>query len=61
MDLSADAILLGLSLMQDGGVSAARLAGLFRAVAAGGVPDQLVALEEKVLAESPDLADTVTR
>lgn len=61
MDLSADAILLGLGLMEQGGLSAARIAALLRAVAVGSVPDQLVALEERVLAESPDLAAAVTR
>ncbi len=61
MNLSADAILLGLDLMKEGAVPPARLADLLRAVSAGGVPDQIVALEERVLAAAPDLAAVVTR
>lgn len=61
MRLSADAILLGLRLLDDGALSGARLAEHLRAVAAGPGPDQLVALEERVLSESPDLADALAR
>ena len=61
MNLSADAIMLGLDLMKEGGIPPGRLAELFRAVSASGVPDQVVALEERVLARAPDLASLVAR
>ena len=61
MKLSADAILFGLRLMDLGVVSAAELAEHFRAVGQGSVPDQVVALEERVLSRSPDRAEVVSR
>jgi len=59
MRLSPDAILLGLRLMDRGALSGVALAGHLRAAASGGVPDQLVALEERLLSARPELADAV--
>ncbi|MHC4591679.1 MAG: serine/threonine-protein kinase [Planctomycetota bacterium] len=61
MNLSADAISLGVRLMAAGHVPPAELAEHFRAVAAGSAPDQLVALQERILARNPGMADVLAR
>jgi len=61
MELSPDAILLGLDLTRYGRIPARRMAALLRELAAAGVPDQVVALEESILSEFPDRAEVVAR
>ncbi len=61
MYLAPDAIMFGLRVMAEGRIPPAELAEHLRAVAAGGVPDQLVALEERLLEQSPHLARAVAR
>ncbi|MHC4591771.1 MAG: serine/threonine-protein kinase [Planctomycetota bacterium] len=61
MNLSADAISLGLRLMAAGHVPPTQLAEHLRAVAAGSAPDHLVALQERILAGNPGMADVLAR
>jgi serine/threonine protein kinase len=61
MKLSADAILFALRLMEEAPITGAELAEHLRTVGRGTVPDQLVALEECVLARSPRLTEQVSR
>jgi len=58
MNLSADAILFGLSLLEREEIGPGELAEHLRAVAAGDVPDHLVALEERVVERHPTLAES---
>ncbi len=56
MGCSADAILLGLRLVEQGHLSPREAAEHLRAVIAGDVPDHLVALEERILTRRPELS-----
>ncbi|MFO7957845.1 MAG: serine/threonine-protein kinase [Candidatus Brocadiia bacterium] len=60
MNLSADAILFGLSLLERREIGAGELADHMRAVAGGDVPDHLVALEERVVEGHPRLGESGT-
>jgi serine/threonine protein kinase len=60
VNLSADAILLGLRLMEARSLDAAELAGHLRAVGQSEA-DQLVALEERVIGQDPTRAELVSR
>jgi len=60
MDLSPDAVLFALRVLEQGFVSPGLVAELLRETAAGNVPDQTIALQEKLLARHPSLADRVT-
>ena len=57
MSVSADALLFGLRLLERKAVSPRELAGHLRAVASGEAPDDLVALEERVMAAHPGVAE----
>ncbi len=61
MRVSPDAVLFGLRLLGEGALDPAELAAELRAVAAGDVPDQLVALEERLLARHRGLEEAVSR
>ncbi len=56
MSVSADALLFGLRLLDEEILTSGELAGHLRAIACGEAPDDLVALEEKVLAAHPRVA-----
>jgi serine/threonine protein kinase len=59
MKLSADAVLFGLRLLEEQAVDGTGLGAHLRAVAAGAAPDQVVALQERLLAVSPELAERI--
>jgi len=61
MGLSAGAILLGLRVLGKGKVSARQVAGYFRELAAGGQQDQVLALNERLARDIPDLMERVAK
>ena len=54
-----DVILLGLRLMTEAGVSAAEMAGHFGVTGDESSPDRLVAFQDNILSETPNLADVI--